>query len=160
MSVEGLDDWFSIIETAQKASESITPIVHEAIVNEFRRRRSSIPISDVDPSRPSHVPGALMKSLTNPSDRLHYFWMHYSAGAIRIEVGSHYRGARFQIRRIPKPVVRRVHDAVFKAYETAIKQGHLPREMDVKSVRNKKYRRDRNPFGRRKYTRLTRRTRT
>jgi len=153
-TVEGFDDWFSIIETAQRASESITPIVHEAIISEFKRRRNDIPRSSKEPS------GALIKSLTNPSDRLHFFNVDYHSGRLRIEVGSRYRGARFQIRRIPKPVAQRVHNAVFESYREAVRRGHLPQGMSIKSVRNRKYRSGRGSFDRRSYTRLTRRTRT
>ena len=159
VEVEGLDDLFSIMEAARTASESISPIVHGAIVEEFRRRKHDIPRSDPEPGS-KHVSGSLMKSLTRPNDRLHYFNVAYYSGRLDIEVGSYYRGARFQIRRIPRPVAQRVNKAVFEAYKIAVQKGHLPRGMDVKSVRNIRYRRDRDPFGRRKYTpRLTRRRR-
>mgnify|MGYP006408620009 FL=1 len=149
MSVEGVEDLQSAIAAAQALTENLTPIVHKAIIEQFKRRSRDIPISK---PRGGHVPGALLKSLTRPNDRLHHMEVRYFAGRLDIEVGSKYRGARFQIKRIPTPVAARILAAVTRAYRSAIEVGLLE-DGDIIGVRKV------SKFGRREHIRLSRRAR-
>ena len=148
MSVEGVEDLQSAIAAAQAAAEGIAPIVHETIVAEFKRRSKDIPISD----GPKPVPGALLRSLIRPNDRLHHMEVRFFSGRLDIEIGSYYRGARFQIKRIPRPVAARVNAAVRLAYERAVMEG-IVGHGDIIGVRKV------SKFGRREHIRLTRRAR-
>lgn len=149
MSVEGVEDLQSAIAAAQAAAEGIAPIVHETIIAEFKRRAKDIPISD----GPNPVPGALLRSLIRPNDRLHHMEVRFFAGRLDIEVGSYYRGARFQIKRIPRPVAARIHAAVVAAYQQAVREGIVGEGGEIIGVRKV------SKFGRREHIRLTRRAR-
>lgn len=147
MSVEGVEDLQSAIAAAQALTENLTPIVHKAIIEEFKRRSRHPHLKPRE-----HVPGGSAQSLTRPNDRLHHMEVRYFAGRLDIEVGSKYRGARFQIKRIPTPVAARILAAVTRAYRSAIEVGLLE-DGDIIGVRKV------SKFGRREHIRLSRRAR-
>ena len=148
--VEGLDETLDLYQSAIDAmGEQLADAVHEAIIEEYRRREAKIPV---------HT-GALRKALLNPRDRFHSAEVKPTRRGWALEVGvtgnwtdpnpNPLRAAVFQGHRkkIPQPVTRRVVAAVHAAYEGAISAGSLTGDVGAGRIRRRSKRRRRRRRG-------------
>lgn len=119
MATEGVEEALALYAAARDAISSVlADVAHDAIVAEYRRRESRIPV----------LTGALRKALTDPSDRAHSAEVSTTARGWALAVGVRgawesdqvVRATAFQRDRIPQPVSRRVVEAVHAAYEEQI----------------------------------------
>ena len=78
MTTEGLDEVLDLYQAAMDAAgEHLASIVHGAIIEEYKRRESRIPV---------HT-GALRKALVNPNDRFHSAVVVVTRKGWALEVG-------------------------------------------------------------------------
>lgn len=119
MATEGVEETLALYEAARNAlSASLADVAHDAIVAEYQRRASRIPVET----------GALRKALTDQSDRAHSAEVTATRKGWALAVGVRgswssdqvLRASVFQRDRIPQPVSRRVVGAIHAAYEAGI----------------------------------------